>query len=98
MSVGLTNLVKLPDALFIWDVKKEKTAVMEAFKLGIPIIGLCDTNTNPVMITHIIPSNDDATKTIKLVMETLKEAFLEGKKAAEAKSRTLIPLSRGVPW
>ncbi len=73
---GLTELNKLPDALFVWDIKVEKTAVLEAKKRNIPVIAICDTNTNPTDIKYPIPSNDDATKTIKLLMATIKDAML----------------------
>ncbi len=77
---GLVDLHKLPDALFVWDIKKEKTAILEAKKKNIPVIAICDTNVNPKDIKYIIPSNDDATKTIKLVLGLIKEAILSGKK------------------
>jgi small subunit ribosomal protein S2 len=77
---GLVNLVKMPDAIFIWDIRKEKTAITEAVKMNIPVIAICDTNTNPTNVNYVIPSNDDATKTIKLVMNSVKEAIAEGKK------------------
>jgi small subunit ribosomal protein S2 len=73
---GLTELNKLPDAVFVWDIKVEKTAVLEARKKNIPVIAICDTNTNPTDINYPIPSNDDATKTIKLVLNTIKESML----------------------
>jgi small subunit ribosomal protein S2 len=76
---GLTKLTRLPDAIFIWDIKTEKTAMVEAKKRNIPIIAICDTNVNPSDINYVIPSNDDATKTIKLVLDTVKTAILEGK-------------------
>ena len=77
---GLTALNKLPDALFIWDIKEEETAVREAQQKNIPIIAICDTNVNPDQVTYPIPANDDSTKTIKLVLESIKNAILEGKK------------------
>lgn len=76
---GLVRLNKLPDALFVWDIKKEKTAIKEAKNKNIPIIAICDTNVNPSNINYIIPANDDATKTIKLVLECVKVAIIEGK-------------------
>ncbi len=76
---GLVNLTKIPDVLFVWDIKEEKTAVTEAKKKNIPVIAICDTNVNPKDINYIIPSNDDATKTIKLVLGKVKEAIEEGK-------------------
>lgn len=76
---GLVTLNKLPDAIFVWDLKKERTAVEEAVKTNIPIIAICDTNVNPKNIQYIIPSNDDATKAIKLVFNTIKDAILQAK-------------------
>lgn len=76
---GLVNLTKLPDAVFIWDLKKEKTAVLEAKKKNIPMIAICDTNVDPEDVKYPIPSNDDATKTIKLVLNVVKEAVKAGK-------------------
>lgn len=77
---GLVDMAKLPDAVFVWDVKKEKTAVLEAVKKNIPIIAICDTNVDPTPVKYVIPSNDDATKTIKLVLKAVKETILDGKK------------------
>ena len=76
---GLSKLTKTPDAIFIWDVKKEKTALLEAKKKNIPVIAVCDTNVNPDGINYIIPANDDATKTIKLILGLVKDAIEEGK-------------------
>ncbi len=78
---GLTDLNKLPDAIFIWDIKTERTALTEAKKKNIPVIAICDTNVNPTGIQYVIPANDDATKTIKLVIRTIREAVLEDKKS-----------------
>jgi len=76
---GLASLTKLPDALFIWDIKEEETAMREANQKNIPIIAICDTNVNPDEVNYPIPANDDATKTIKLVLEAVKDAVLEGR-------------------
>jgi small subunit ribosomal protein S2 len=77
---GLINLTKMPDLIFVWDIKNESTAILEAKKKNIPVVAICDTNTNPENINYIIPSNDDATKTIKLILGSIKDAVLEGKK------------------
>ena len=77
---GLTDLIKMPDALFVWDIKEEATAVREAQNKNIPVIAICDTNVNPTGINYPIPANDDATKTIKLVLGTIEEALLKAKK------------------
>ncbi len=76
---GLVNLERLPDAIFIWDIKKEKTAVTEAKKKNIPIIAVCDTNVDPTGINYIIPANDDATKTIKLILNLIGEVIKKSK-------------------
>lgn len=76
---GLKNLTKVPDVIFIWDIKKEKTALTEAKKKNIPVVAVCDTNVNPKNVNYIIPANDDATKTIKLILNLVKEAIAEGK-------------------
>jgi small subunit ribosomal protein S2 len=77
---GLTALNKLPDALFVWDIKEEETAIEEAHQKNIPIIAICDTNVNPEETNYPIPANDDSTKTIKLLLDSIKDALLEGKK------------------
>lgn len=77
---GLTGLTKLPDALFIWDIIEEETALTEARVKNIPVIAICDTNVNPDLVNYPIPANDDSTKTISLLMNTLKEVISEAKK------------------
>ena len=77
---GLTTLNKLPDALFVWDIKEEETAITEARTRNIPIIAVCDTNVNPELVNYPIPANDDSTKTISLLLGTMKEVILEAKK------------------
>ena len=86
---GLASLNKLPDALFVWDIKKEKTAVEEARKKNIPIIAICDTNVNPEPINYIIPANDDATKTIKLILALVREAIEEGREEAGKREKLI---------
>ncbi|MCX6795984.1 MAG: 30S ribosomal protein S2, partial [Candidatus Falkowbacteria bacterium] len=72
---GLVNLNKLPDALFVWDAKLEKTAINEARAKNVPIIAFCDTNTNPDGVNYIIPANDDATKSISLILNIIAESI-----------------------
>ena len=76
---GISTLTKVPEALFVIDIKKEKTAVTEAAKMGIPVIAVCDSNTNPEKVTHPIPGNDDATKSIAFMTNIMSEAIAEGK-------------------
>jgi small subunit ribosomal protein S2 len=80
---GLVNLNKLPDALFIWDIKEEKTAVEEALAKKIPVIAICDTNVNPDLVTYPIPANDDSTKTVKIVLDAMQEVILSAKEEKE---------------
>lgn len=68
---GIKNLKKLPDALFVIDVKYESTAVSEAIKLAIPIIGIVDTNSDPKGINYLIPGNDDSSDSIKFYLDIL---------------------------
>lgn len=79
---GLASLNKLPDALFVWDIKEEETAVKEARQKNIPIVAICDTNVNPDEVTYAIPANDDSTKTIKIILDAVKETLASVKKAA----------------
>jgi len=77
---GLVSLNKSPDALFVWDIKEEETAVREAIQKNIPIIAVCDTNVNPELANYPIPANDDSTKTIDLILGAVKDAILNAKK------------------
>ena len=76
---GLTNLEKMPDAMFIIDMRVCKTAVNEGLRTNVPIIGVCDTNVNPDQATYIIPANDDAVNSIKTISNLIAEAINEGK-------------------
>jgi small subunit ribosomal protein S2 len=80
---GVKDMTKLPDVIFVWDVKKEKTAIKEAKVKKIPIIGICDTNTNPQGIDYVIPTNDDATKAIDLIIGYIADCIIEAKQAAK---------------
>ena len=75
---SIADLNRLPAALFIIDIVKEHIAVAEAIKLGIPTIGICDTNSDPTIIDFPIPANDDATKSIELIMNIMVKAVEEG--------------------
>ena len=81
---GLKNLTKLPNILFVVDTAKENVAVLEARRMKIPIVGICDTNANPDLIDYPIPANDDSEKTIRLILETI-EAGLKAKDAEKIK-------------
>ncbi|NVK82735.1 MAG: 30S ribosomal protein S2 [Cytophagia bacterium] len=75
---GITDLTRLPAALFIIDVKREHIAVAEAHKLGIPVFALCDTNSNPNVVDFPIPGNDDAFKSIEIITKAFGKAIEEG--------------------
>ena len=79
---GVTEMGGLPDALFIIDVKRESIAVSEASKMGIPIVGIVDSNSNPEGIDYVIPGNDDSIRSIALFTEAVADACMKGSEAA----------------
>ncbi|WP_071027361.1 30S ribosomal protein S2 [Peptoniphilus raoultii] len=80
---GIKDMDKMPDALYIVDPKKERIAVKEAHVLGIPVIGIVDTNCDPDELDFPIPGNDDAIRAVKLITETISNAVLEGKQGTQ---------------
>lgn len=80
---GIKNMNKLPSALFIIDPKKERIAVAEAKKLGIPIVAIVDTNCDPDEIDYVIPGNDDAIRAVKLISSVMADAVLAAKQGDE---------------
>lgn len=83
---GIKDMRGLPELIFVVDQAKEEIAIKEANKLGIPVICLADTNANPDGINYIIPGNDDAIRSIKLITSKLADAVLEGKQLRENKA------------
>jgi len=79
---GIKEMPGLPDALFVVDSNKEEIAVLEARKLGIPVVAVVDTNCDPDLVDHIIPGNDDALRAIRLFTSRIADAVLDGQKAA----------------
>lgn len=75
---SIADMVRLPAALFVVDVMKEHIAVREAQRLGIPVFGIVDTNSDPSLIDYVIPANDDATKSIDVILSAMVEAMKEG--------------------
>ena len=75
---GIADLGRLPAALFVVDVKREHIAVKEAHKLGIPVFAMCDTNSNPELVQFPIPANDDASKSIQLIVSVIGKAIEDG--------------------
>ena len=76
---GIKNMISLPDAIFVIDVGYHKIAITEAAKLGIPVIGVVDTNHNPEGIAYVIPGNDDSSRAIRLYARGVADAILEGR-------------------
>ena len=76
---GITGMKKQPDALFIVDPRKERIAVAEAHKLGIPIIAIVDTNCDPDEVDYVIPGNDDAIRAVRLISGAMADAIIEGR-------------------
>ena len=83
---GIKTMDKLPGALFIVDPRKERIAVAEAKKLGIPIVAIVDTNCDPDEIDYVIPGNDDAIRAVKLIAGTMADAIIEGRQGAQTET------------
>jgi small subunit ribosomal protein S2 len=82
---GVAGMSRLPDAVFVVDVNTEATGVKEADRLGIPIIALVDTNSDPDQVDHVIPGNDDAIRAADLIASALADAIVEGKEIGSKK-------------
>ena len=76
---GIKEMKRLPDAIFVVDPKKERICVQEAHTLGIPLIGICDTNCDPEELDYVIPGNDDAIRAVKLIVSKMADAVIEAK-------------------
>ena len=76
---GIKEMNELPGVIFLVDPKKERIAILEAKKLGIPVVGLVDTNCNPEEVDYAIPANDDAIRAVKLIADVMANAVIEGK-------------------
>lgn len=83
---GVAQLGKVPDAIYLIDCVAEKTALNEANRMGIPVIGIADSNSNPARIDYPIPGNDDATKSIKIITDALSDSYLNGLQKSKAKA------------
>lgn len=81
---GITEMKKMPAAMFIVDPRKERIAVSEAKKLNIPIVAIVDTNCDPDEIDHVIPGNDDAIRAVRLISAAMADAVLEGKQGEQS--------------
>lgn len=88
---GIKDMKKLPSALFIVDPRKERIAVSEARKLGIPIVAIVDTNCDPDEIDRVIPGNDDAIRAVKLISAIMANAILEGRQGEQVEEPAEAP-------
>ena len=79
---GIKEMKKLPDAIFVVDPKKERICVQEAHTLGIPLIGIADTNCDPEELDYVIPGNDDAIRAVKLIVSKMADAVIEANQGA----------------
>jgi len=91
---GIKEMRGLPDLIFIVDQQKELIAIQEANKLNIPVICLADTNANPDNVDYLIPGNDDAIRSIKLISSKLADAILEGKQLRENKAAETVKITK----
>ena len=83
---GIKNMKKLPGAMFIVDPRKERNAILEARKLGIPVVAIVDTNCDPDEVDYVIPGNDDAIRAVKLIASKVADAILEGRQGEQLES------------
>jgi small subunit ribosomal protein S2 len=88
---GIKDMEALPDAMFVIDVGHEKIAISEANKLGIPVVGVVDTNNDPSNIDYVIPGNDDAIRAVRLYIEGAASAILDGRQTAAAMAGGRMP-------
>lgn len=84
---GLVQLKAIPDALFVVDTHREAVAVKEARRNELTVVGMVDTNADPELIDYVIPANDDAVRSIKLIVAMVAKAYADGRKLAEKKSK-----------
>lgn len=95
---GLKNMEKLPAAIYVVDPRKERIAVNEAKIMGIPVVGLVDTNCDPDLIDYIIPGNDDAIRAIRLITSKIADAVIEGTQFAieqeSGKTEPIVPMAQ----
>ena len=87
---GIKEMEKIPGVIFLVDPKKEHIAILEAKKLGIPVIGLVDTNCNPEEVDYAIPGNDDAIRAVKLITDVMANAIIEGKQGESFETEEVV--------
>jgi len=87
---GIKDMKGVPGAIFVIDTKKERIAIAEAKKLGIPIIGIVDTNCDPDEIDYIIPGNDDAIRAVALILSVISDAIIEGRQGEQVEEEIVV--------
>lgn len=87
---GIKNMKKVPDAIFVVDPKKERICVQEAHTLGIPLIGIADTNCDPEELDYVIPGNDDAIRAVKLIVAKMADAVIEANQGTQLTDTTEV--------
>jgi len=80
---GIKNMKRVPDAIFVVDPKKERICVQEAHVLGVPLIGIADTNCDPEELDYVIPGNDDAIRAVKLIVSKMADAVIEANQGVQ---------------
>jgi len=87
---GIKTMKGLPGIMFVVDPRREHNAIKEAIKLGIPVVGLCDTNCDPSGVNYVVPGNDDAIKSIRLFTSAIADAIIEGQALARTQARAEV--------
>ncbi len=82
---GIKEMQDIPDMIFVVDPRKERICIQEAHTLGIPLVGICDTNCDPEELDYVIPGNDDAIRAVKLIVSKMADAVIEGNQGQDAK-------------
>ena len=81
---GIKEMQDIPDMIFVVDPRKERICIQEAETLGIPLVGICDTNCDPEELDYVIPGNDDAIRAVKLIVSKMADAVIEGNQGQDA--------------
>ena len=81
---GIKEMQEIPDMIFVVDPRKERICIQEAHTLGIPLVGICDTNCDPEELDYVIPGNDDAIRAVKLIVSKMSDAVIEGNQGQDA--------------
>jgi len=85
---GIKNMKKIPGAMFVVDPRKERNAILEAERLGIPVVAIVDTNCDPDEVDYVIPGNDDAIRAVKLIAAKMADAIIEGRQGEQLSTET----------